>query len=54
MNLCNKSSGDALSILENLRESYGSDFSLTEGDIRALLESVKAATPALVEQPHDA
>ena len=36
-------------LLENLRESYGPDFSLTEGDIRALLDSVKASIPALIE-----
>ncbi len=40
-------------ILENLRESYGPDFSLSEGDIRALLDSVKASIPALIEHMKD-
>lgn len=40
-------------LLENLRESYGPDFSLTEGDIRALLDSVKASIPVLIEHMKD-
>ena len=54
-------------ILENLRESYGSldretagpflvgseGFLLEESDIRALLESVKASIPALIEHMKD-
>ena len=33
----------------DLRASYGEALSLSEGDIRALLESVKASIPALIE-----
>lgn len=40
-------------LLENLRESYGPDFSLSEGEIRALLDSVKASIPALIEHMKD-
>ena len=40
-------------ILENLRESYGPGFSLEEGDIHALMASVKASIPALIEHMKD-
>lgn len=37
----------------DLRASYGDGLSLSEGDIRALLESVKASIPALIEHMKD-
>ena len=37
----------------DLRASYGEALSLSEGDIRALLESVKASIPALIEHMKD-
>lgn len=40
-------------ILENLKESYGPGFSLEEGEIHALMESVKASIPALIEHMKD-
>lgn len=37
----------------DLRASYGEALSLSEGDIRALLESVKASIPALIDHMKD-
>lgn len=48
--------GDALlreGILENARESWGEAAALSEEDVQVLLETVKAAVPALIEHMKD-
>lgn len=40
-------------IVENLKEAYGEGLALSERELRALLETVKASIPALIEHMKD-